>query len=62
MSMRSTIGLAGVWTALFLSPDLPEFLSRPFHTRFPGGLPPGELLIAKRQLTVVTTPGTSSSD
>ncbi len=39
----------GVWTALFLFPDLPEFLSRPFRTRFPEELPPGERLVAHRQ-------------
>ena len=43
--------LDAVWTALFLSPDLPEFLSQPFRNRFPDGLPPGELLIAKREPT-----------
>ena len=53
--------LDGVWTALFLSADLPEFLSRPFGTRFPEGLPPGEALIANRQIVVVTTPGTPES-
>ena len=51
----------GVWTVLFLSADLPEFLSRPFRNRFPGGLPPGELLIASRPVAVVTTPGTPGS-
>ena len=53
--------LDSVWTALFLSADLPEFLSRPFGTRFPEGLPPGEALIASRQMVVVTTPGTPDS-
>ena len=43
--------LDAVWIALFLSPDLPEFLSQPFHNRFPDGLPPGELLIANREPT-----------
>ena len=43
--------LDAVWTALFLSPDLPDFLSQPFHNRFPDGLPPGELLIANREPT-----------
>ena len=53
--------LDGVWTALFLSADLPEFLSRPFGTRFPEGLAPGEALIASRQMVVVTTPETPDS-
>ncbi len=53
--------LDGVWTALFLSADLPEFINRPFRTRFPEGLPPGEPLIASRQMIVVTTPGTPDS-
>ena len=48
----------GVWTALFLFPDLPEFLNRPFHDRFSGGLAPGERLVATRQIPAVTTPGT----
>ena len=52
----------GVYVALFLLPDLPEFLSRPFRTRFPERLPPGEPLIANRQLAVVTTPGTPGSN
>ena len=46
-----------VWTALFLIPDLPEFLNQPFRNRFLQGLPPGELLIANRRLPVVSTPG-----
>ncbi len=52
----------GIWTALFLFSDLPEFLNQPFHKRFPGGLPPGELLIAKRQSDVATTPGTPTTN
>ena len=47
----------GVYVALFLLPDLPEFLSRPFRTRFAEDLPPGELLIANRQATAATAPG-----
>ena len=47
----------GVWTPLFLLPDLPEFLSRPFRTRFEAGLPPGESLIANRQAAAATAPG-----
>ena len=52
----------GVWTALFLVPDVPAFLSRPFRTRFLEGLPPGELLVVKRQVAVGTAPGTPSSN
>ena len=51
----------GVWTALFLSAHLPEFVNRPFGTRFPEGLAPGETLIARRQMVVVTTPETPDS-
>ena len=51
----------GVWTALFLFPELPEFLSRPFRARFQEDLPPGELLIANRQSVPITAPGTPSS-
>ena len=53
--------LDGVWTARFLFPDLPEFLSRPFHNRFATGLLPGEGLIAKRQGVPIPAPGTPSS-
>ena len=53
--------LDGVWTARFLFPDLPEFLSRPFHNRFATGLLPGEGLIAKRQRVPIPAPGTPSS-
>ena len=52
----------GVWTALFLLPDLPQFLSQPFHTRFPEGLPPSELLIATRQLPAVSIAGSASTN
>ena len=53
--------LDGVWTARFLFPDLPEFLSRSFHNRFATGLLPGEGLIAKRQRIPIPAPGTPSS-
>ena len=52
----------GVYVALFLLPELPEFLSQLFRTRFPEGLAPGELLIANRQVAVGTAPGTPSSN
>ncbi len=52
----------GVYVALFLLADLPAFLSRPFRTRFPEGLPPGEPLIANRQLAVAARPGASRSN
>ena len=48
----------GGWTALFMFTDAPEFLSQPFRTRFPEGLPPGELLLATRQQPVVAPAGT----
>ena len=47
----------GVWTALFLFPDVPAFLSESFRTRFADGLPPGELLIANRPAAAATAPG-----
>ena len=53
--------LDGVWTVRFLFPDLPEFLSRPFHNRFATGLLPGEGLIAKRQRVPIPAPETPSS-
>ncbi len=40
----------GVWTAFFL--DAPEFLSRPFRTRFAEGLPPGAALVASGVVSV----------
>ena len=52
----------GVWTALFLFPGAPEFLSRPFRTRFPEGPPPGELLIANRRVALATEPGTPNTN
>ena len=52
----------GAYAALFLLPELPEFLSQLFRTRFPEGLAPGELLIANRQVAVGTAPGTPSSN
>ena len=52
----------GVWTAIFLFPELPEFLSRPFRTRFSDGLPPGESLIANRQSAAAATPGASDAN
>ena len=51
----------GTWTALFLFPDLPEFLSQPFRNRFLEGLPLDERLIAQRQSAVVDTPGASTT-
>ena len=50
----------GIWTALFLFPDLPEFLNRPFRNRFPEGLSPVERLIANRQQAVIATPATTN--
>ncbi len=52
----------GVWTALFLFPGAPEFLSQPFRTRFPEGPPPGELLIANRGVALVTEAGTPNTN
>ena len=49
----------GVWTALFL---FPEFLSRPFRNRFADGFPPGELLIATRQMPVAATAGAAGAN
>ena len=52
----------GGWTALFMFTDAPEFLSQPFRTRFPEGLPPGELLLATRQQPVVAPAGTADAN
>ena len=52
----------GVWTALFFSPHLPDFLSRPFRSRFREGLAPGTPLIAHRQNAVAATPGVPNSN
>ena len=52
---------AGVWTALFLFPEAPEFLSQPFRDRFARGISPQESLIAHRQLAAAaSTAGTTS--
>ncbi len=52
----------GVWTVLFLFPDLPEFLNQPFRNRFQEGLPPGESLIASRQSPAVATEGATTAN
>ncbi len=52
----------GTWTALFLFPDLPEFLSQPFRNRFLQGLVPGEPLIAHRQMAVLVPRGRPNSN
>ncbi len=52
----------GVWRALFVVPDLPEFLSQPFRNRFLQGLVPGEPLIAHRQMAVPVPRGRPNSN
>ena len=42
------------WTGFF--PDHPDFLSQPFLDRFAGGLADRQSLVAKRNLTAITTP------
>ena len=42
------------WTGFF--PDHPDFLSQPFLDRFAGGLAARQSLVAKRNLTAITTP------
>ena len=46
----------GVWTALLLFPDAPEFLSESFHDRFASGLSQEVSLIAHRRMAAATTP------
>ena len=38
----------GDWVALFLNPELPDFLSQPFRDRFRDGLPANQLLLVTR--------------
>ena len=52
----------GIWTALFLIPEAPEFLSRAFRDRFPDRLPAGEPLIAHRPVAAPSTPATPNQN